>query len=94
MFVSYKKTNGITKHFELPIPRCDDAISPVDAKSNKILISGLNAKQGCRQISVPISIEKNWTSLHQRTKNICFLLWDLGPLTPSLRRGTVTMDST
>ena len=52
MCVSYTKLNDITKTFEFPIPRCDDAIRNIGAVSNKIRIISLDARQGYHQISV------------------------------------------
>ena len=42
----------MTKTFDFPIPRCDDAISTVGAGSNKIWTIILDARQGYHQISV------------------------------------------
>ena len=36
MCVSYRKLNAISKPFEFPIPRCDDAIAIIDTGSQYI----------------------------------------------------------
>ena len=52
MCVSYRKLNGITKTFDFPILPCDDDISTVVSRSNKISIISLDARQLYYQISV------------------------------------------
>ena len=52
MCVSYIKLNGINKPSEFPITRCDDAISNVGYRSNKMWIISLDARQGYHQNSV------------------------------------------
>ena len=49
MCVSYRKLNSITKPFEFPIPRCDDAIAILDTGSQFIWIISLDARQGYHQ---------------------------------------------
>ena len=52
MCVSYRKLNAITKPFEFPIPRCDDAIAIIDTGSQFIWIISLDARQGYHQVNV------------------------------------------
>ena len=52
MCVSYRKLNSITKPFEFPIPRCDDAIAIIDTGSQFIWIISLDARQGYHQVRV------------------------------------------
>ena len=52
MCVSYRKLNAITKPFEFPIPRCDDAIAIIDTGSQYIRIISLDAWQGYHQVTV------------------------------------------
>jgi len=52
MCVSYRKLNAITKPFEFPIPRCDDAIAIIDTGSQYIWIISLDARQGYHQVTV------------------------------------------
>ena len=69
MCVSYRKRIGIDKHFGFPIPCCDDAISTVGARSNKIWIILLDARQGYHQISVR-HIDRKISLLHTRQPKI------------------------
>ena len=50
--VSDKKLNTITKPFEIPIPRCDDAIAIIDRRSQYIWIISLDARQWYHQVTV------------------------------------------
>ena len=52
MFVSYRKLNVVTKPFEFPVPRCDDAITIIGTGSHYISIISLNARQGYHQVQV------------------------------------------
>ena len=53
MCVSYRKLNSITRPFEYPIPRCDDAVDCLGTCiGNKILFISLDAKQGYHQVKV------------------------------------------
>ena len=52
MCVSYRRLNTITKIFQFPIPRCDDAIIILDDGARSIWIISLGARQGYHQIAV------------------------------------------
>ena len=52
MCVSYRKLNSITKPFEYPIPRCDDAISVLMIGGDEIWIITVDARQGYHQVAV------------------------------------------
>ena len=52
MYVSYHGLNKVTKIFEYPIPRCDDAISIFQVGSYSILIITVDAQQGYHQVRV------------------------------------------
>ena len=52
MCVSYCRLNAITKPFQFPIPRCDDAITILGDGATKIWIISLDARQGYHQITV------------------------------------------
>ena len=82
MCVSYRKLNGATKPVELPIPRCGDPIRTSGAKSNKIWIIGLDARQGYHRISFHHADREKLALLTPDNKKIRSLLCYLGPLTP------------
>ena len=42
MCVSYRKLNAVTKPFEFPIPRYDDAIAIIDTESQFVWIVSLD----------------------------------------------------
>ena len=46
MCVSYRKLNSITKPFQFPIPRCDDAVMILGWGAGEIWIISLDARQG------------------------------------------------
>ena len=50
--VSYRGLNKVTKFFEYPIPRCDNAITLILLGPNKIYIITVDYKQGYHQIAV------------------------------------------
>ena len=59
MCVSYRKLNSVTKPFEFPIPRCDEAISSIGAGECTIYTISLDARQGYHQVKVkPADKEK------------------------------------
>ena len=52
MCVSYQKLNAITKPFQSPVPRCDDAIAILGDGADNIWMISLDAGQGYHQIVV------------------------------------------
>ena len=52
MCISYRKSNAITKPFEFPILRCNDAITIINTCSQCILIISLDTRQGHHQVMV------------------------------------------
>jgi len=52
MCVSYRKLNSVTKPFEFPIPRCDDAITVLEVGGDAIYIITVDARQGYHQVTV------------------------------------------
>jgi hypothetical protein len=52
MCVSYRQLNAITKPFEYPIPRCDDAITILIVGGDEIYIITVDARQGYHQVAV------------------------------------------
>ena len=52
MCVSYRKLNSVTKPFEYPIPRCDDAVTIVMVGSTVMWIITVDARQGYHQVAV------------------------------------------
>ena len=81
MCFSYGKLNGITKTFEIPIPRCDYDLSTVGDGTNKIWSISLDARQKYHQLSVRHVDREKLSSSHQTTRNIPSLSYHLGPLT-------------
>ena len=80
MCVSYRKLNGIAKLFEFPILCCNDAIITVSARSNKICIISLDARQGYHQISV-FYVDRGKTALFkQDNQKYTFLVMTFSPI--------------
>ena len=50
--VSYRKLNSVTKPFQFPIPRCDDAVMILSWRAGYIWIISLDARQSHHQVSV------------------------------------------
>ena len=53
--VSYRRLNAVTKPFQFPIPRCDDAITILGCGAVTIYIISLDARQGYHQVAVRLS---------------------------------------
>ena len=70
MCVSYRGLNKVTKPFEYPIPRCDDAISIFEVGSNMIWIITVDARQGYHQVYVRKLDQEKIAFSHQMTNNI------------------------
>ena len=52
MCVSYRRLNSVTKPFQFPIPRCDDAVSVMSWRAGELWIIGLDVRQGYHQVAV------------------------------------------
>ena len=48
--VSYRKLNGVTKPFQYPIPRCNDAVTLINVGEHHIWIITLDAHQEYPQV--------------------------------------------
>lgn len=51
MRVSYRRLNAVTKPFQFPILRCDDAITILGDGAGRFWIISMDARQGYHQIS-------------------------------------------
>ena len=70
MCVSYCRLNAITKLFQFPIPRCDDAITILGNGAGNILIISLDVRQRYHQISVPEVDREKLVFLHPMIESI------------------------
>ena len=70
MCVSYRRLNTITKPFQFPIPRCDDAIIILGNGVGSIWIISLDARQGYHHILVRQDDREKIVFLHQMIENI------------------------
>ena len=50
--VSYRGLNKVTRPFEYPIPRCDDAISIISVSASVIYIITVDTNQGYHKVTV------------------------------------------
>ena len=55
MCVSYRRLKAVTKPFQFPIPRCDDAITILGCGAVTIYIINLDARQRYHQVAVRVS---------------------------------------
>ena len=69
MGVSYRRLIAITKPFQFPIPRCDDAIFILGDGAGIIWIISLDARQGYHQITLRQGDRKSWHFWHQMIEN-------------------------
>jgi hypothetical protein len=79
MCVSYRKLNSVTKPFEYPIPRCDDAIESVGSGSDRVWIISLDARQGYHQISVRLVDREKLAFFSPDNEKYCFKVMPFGP---------------
>ena len=80
MCVSYRQLNSITKPFEYPIPRCDDAVdSLVTCIGNQIHFISLDAKQGYHQVQVKHSDKEKLAFFSPNNKKYTFTVMPFGP---------------
>ena len=80
MCVSYRKLNSITKPFEYPIPRCDDAVDCLGTCiGSKIHFISLDAKQGYHQVRVRNSDKEKLAFFSPDNKKYTFKVMPFGP---------------
>ena len=70
MCVSYRRLNIITKPFQFPIPRCDNAITILGEGADNNWIISLDARQGYHLIAVHMVDQEKLAFLHQMIGNI------------------------
>ena len=80
MCVSYPGLNKVTKHFEYPTPRCDDAITLILLGSNTIYIITVDSKQGCHQIDVYVLHQDKLASFAPNNRKYVFKIMPFGPI--------------
>ena len=78
MCVSYRGLNKVTKPFEYPIPRCDDAIHIFQVGSYQIWIITVDARQGYHQVCVRAIDREKLHSSHLMIKNTVLKSCHLG----------------
>ena len=79
MCVSYRKLNSITKPFQFPIPRCDDAVMILSWGAGDIWIISLDARQGYHQVSVRPSDREKLAFFAPNDRKYCFNVMPFGP---------------
>ena len=79
MCVSYRQLNSVTRPFEYPIPRCDDAISIMVVGSSCIWIITVDARQGYHQVSVRRCDREKLAFFAPNHKKYTFKVMPFGP---------------
>ena len=79
MCVSYRKLNAVTKPFQFPIPRCDDAITVLGCGAVIIWIISLDARQGYHQVAVRLSDQEKLAFFTPDDLKYCFTVMPFGP---------------
>ena len=69
MYVSYRRLNAVTKPFQFPIPRYDDAITISECGAVLIWIISLDARQGYHQVEVRFADQEKLAFLRLVMKN-------------------------
>ena len=78
MCVSYRRLKVLTKPFQFPISRCDDAIIILDNGAGSIWIIILDARQGYHQISVRQSDREKLTFFAPDDRKYTFSVMPFG----------------
>ena len=79
MCVSYRKLNSVTKPFQYPIPRCDDAITMMVVGDTVIWIITVDARQGYHQVSVRQVDREKLAFFAPNYKKYAFKVMPFGP---------------
>ena len=79
MCVSYRRLHAITKPFQFPIPRCDDAIIILGDGADKNWIISLDARQGYYQIIVQMVDREKIAFFAPNDKKYVFKVMPFGP---------------
>ena len=79
MCVSYRKLNSVTKPFEYPIPRCNDAITIIMVGSTVMWIITVDARQGYHQVSVNSIDREKLSFFAPDHKKYTFKVMPFGP---------------
>jgi len=80
MCVSYRGLNKVTKPFEYPIPRCDDAIHIFQVGSCQIWVITVDARQGYHQVCVRAIDREKLAFFSPDDKKYCFKVMPFGPV--------------
>ena len=80
MCVSYCGLNKVTKPFECPIPRCDNAITLILVGSNIINILTVDAKQCYHQIAIYVLHREKLDFFAPNNRNCAFKVIPFGPM--------------
>jgi hypothetical protein len=80
MRVSYRKLNSITRAFEYPIPRCDDAIDDFGDGFGRLWFISLDTRQGYHQIRVRILDQEKLAFFGPDGKKYTFKVMPFGPM--------------
>ena len=79
MCISYRKLNSITKPFQFPIPRCDDAITILSWGAGEIWVISLDARQGYHQVAVRKMDREKLAFFAPDDLKYCFNVMPFGP---------------
>jgi hypothetical protein len=79
MCVSYRQLNAITKPFEYPIPRCDDAITILIVGGKAIYIITVDARQGYHQVAVRLLDQEKLAFFAPDNKKYTWKVMPFGP---------------
>ena len=80
MCVSYRGINKVTKPFEYPIPRCDDAISLFQVDSKLIWVITVDARTGYHQVLVRKCDREKLAFFTPEDDKLCFKVMPFGPV--------------
>ena len=79
MCVSYRRLNAVTKPFQCPVPRCDDAITILGCRVVLIWILRLDVRQGYHQVAVRFADQEKLAFFTPSDEKLCFTVIPFGP---------------
>lgn len=77
--VNYRPLNAVTKPYDYPIPRCDDALEDFGDSKGRLYFISVDAKTGYHQISVDEGSQEKLAFMGPDNKKYCYLVMPFGP---------------
>lgn len=77
--VNYRPLNAVTKPYDYPIPRCDDALEDFGDSKGRLYFISVDAKSGYHQISVDEESQEKLAFMGPDNVKYCYTVMPFGP---------------